>query len=262
MKEFDVMHGYGVELERRLRLKTFPIAVKILERGDDVPEGASRPLRDFGHHLSVCQGFAMSRRNGASIALLKEDMWCWVPVIAFGIEEPPDYFFEGHFRYPDKHETLEASQQAARALPRLDYGMYKGIVSTPLTATNFEPDLVVLYCTPAQLSLLLMAVEWKDGLGITSSMSCDAACAYAVVHVIKNAQYHVASPCLGDRRTALAQDDELIFTAPSTKLEDLIRGLRYLGEHGRRLPLEYYMVPEWEMPDEYAKMAKMLGVAV
>ena len=61
MVELSAYCGYGEELERRLRLKTFPLAVKLLEQESDIPQSAMRPLEDFGHHLSLCQAFQISR---------------------------------------------------------------------------------------------------------------------------------------------------------------------------------------------------------
>jgi hypothetical protein len=52
MEDFKVYQEYGEELERRLRLKTFPLALKLLQKKEDIPEGAKRPLKDFGHHFS------------------------------------------------------------------------------------------------------------------------------------------------------------------------------------------------------------------
>lgn len=70
MANLIVYQEYGEELERRLRLKTFPLALKLLEKEEDVPEGAKRPKKDFGHHLSLCQTFQMSRREGKIMAML------------------------------------------------------------------------------------------------------------------------------------------------------------------------------------------------
>jgi len=85
----DVCREPAEEIERRLRLKTFPLAVKMLEKEQDIPEGAVRPKRDLGYHLATCQGFAMSRREGTLLAMLKEDMWCSESVIGLGLAEPP-----------------------------------------------------------------------------------------------------------------------------------------------------------------------------
>jgi len=260
--KLSVFHEYGKELEQRIRLQTFPVAVKLLEKEEDIPKEAKRPMKDFGYHLLLCQGFAMSRREGTLLAMLKEDMWCFEPVIGYGIAEPPEYFLQGNNRFPQDVMTLEAGANYAHELPRLESGKYIGVMSAPLTTANFEPDVVMLYCNSAQLSLLLLGRECKDGFNLKCSLSSHAACVYAVVPAIQSGQCQVAVPCRGDRYMALAGDDEIIFTVPKERLEDLIMGLRYVYETGSRLPRAYAMQPDTELPPSYAKIGKMLGMDV
>jgi len=79
---------YGEEIEKLLFLKTSPLAVKMLKKKEDIPEGAIRPKKDYGYHFAQCQAFAMSRRGRkATIAMLKEDNWCPAPVSAYGLVE-------------------------------------------------------------------------------------------------------------------------------------------------------------------------------
>ncbi len=253
------LHAYGEELEKRLRLKTFPLAVKLLEKEGDIPEGAIRPMRDLGHHLSLCQCFSMSRRGGAVMAELKEDMWCFEPVVGYGLAEAPEYFLEGHNRFPEDVETLEAGSNYAREFPRLESGKYIGVASALLTTANFEPDAVMIYCDSPQLSLLLLGREYKEGFNLKCSLSSHAACVYAVVPVIQSGECQIAVPCRGDRYRAMAGDDEMIFTVPKGKLEDLLLGLRRVDEYGSRLPRLYAMKPEYELKESYARIGKMLG---
>jgi len=96
----NTFREYADELESRLRLKTFPLALKLLERDSDVPAGAVRPVKDLGYHLSLCQAFQLSRREGMTVAMQKNDMWCFEPVVGYGLAEPPDYFLQGRNRYP------------------------------------------------------------------------------------------------------------------------------------------------------------------
>ena len=74
MTELEILHKYAEDLERRIRLKTFPLAVKLIEKEEDIPKDAVRPLRDWGYHVPLCQVFATSRREGTLVAALKEDM--------------------------------------------------------------------------------------------------------------------------------------------------------------------------------------------
>ena len=96
---------YGEDLEGILLLRTSPIAVKMLEKERDIPEGAYRPKRDQGVHLAQCQAFAMSRRNRATVAMLKEDNWCPAPISAYGMTESR----EDYPGYPHVIENEEAA---------------------------------------------------------------------------------------------------------------------------------------------------------
>ncbi len=259
MGDLEVYRAYGDELERQLRLKTFPLALKLLENEADIPGEAQRPVRDFGHHLSLCQAFQISRREGMAVAMLKEDNWCPEPVIGYGLGEPPKYFLEGHNRFPHDVETLEAGSHYAQEFPRLDVGRYIGVVSAPLRTTNFEPDLVMIYCDSAQLSLLLLAREYKEGYDLKCSLSSHAACVYGVVPAAQNGECQVAIPCRGDHYRAMAGDDEIIFTVPKGRLDDLMMGFRYVNSTGSRLPRGYTLLPEYPQRKSYKKIAKMMG---
>ena len=258
----NAFHEYAEELERRLRLKTFPLAVKMLEGEGDIPEGALRPKRDLGYHLATCQGFAMSRREAVRMAMLKEDMWCSESVIGLGLAEPPQYFLDGYTRYPGDNATLEAGSTWAYEFPKFEAGKYIGVASSPLAKANFEPDVVILYSDSTQLKVLLSAAAWKEGSELTCTVSGKGACVYAVVPVMQHRRCQVTVPCGGDKRYAMSQDDEMIFTAPYTKMEELLTALRHLDEHGLRLPLGYLMMPEYELRESYLKIGKMTGMDI
>ena len=259
MADLTIYREYGEELEQRLRLKTFPLAVKMLEREGEIPDGAQRPLRDFGHHLDLCQGYQISRRDGTTVAMLKEDNWCFEPVVGYGLGEPPEYFLEGHNRFPRDVETLEAGRHYAEEFPRLEVGKYVGVVSAPLRTTSFEPDLVMIYCDSAQLSLLLLGREWKEGYNLKCSLSSHAACVYAVVPALQSGECQVAIPCRGDHYRAMAGDDEMIFTVPKGRLADLMSGLRYVEATGSKLPRGYTLLPEHPQSPSYGEIAEMMG---
>jgi uncharacterized protein (DUF169 family) len=263
MKSVGDLNGCGEELERRLQLRTSPIAIKMLEKEKDIPKGAMRPKRDLGLHLGLCQAFAKSRREKVAVAMLKEDNWCYVPVIALGLAEPPDFYLGGYTNFPSRIEDLEAAKNAAKTFPRLDYGKYIGVVSAPLRTANFEPDLLVVYCNSAQLTSLLTGMKYREGYVVTARLDPGGACVHSTVPVLKSGECHVTVPCGGDRNRALAQDNELIFSLPTNRLEDLMIGLRHFDEIG--FGYSHYapdMRPEYPLPEVYVKVGKMLGMDV
>jgi len=254
-------NSYGEELERLLLLRSSPIAIKMLEKEEDIPEGAIRPKRDRGIHLAQCQAFAMSRRQGATVAMLKEDNWCWAPLVGFGLVEP----LERHPALPYIYivENMEAAKNVAKNFPRLEYRKYIGIVSAPLKTASFEPDLVLIYSNTAQLRSMLLAVKYKEGFLVTSQFDPIDSCVYSTVPVILNGQYRITLPDPGEYERAMAGEDEIIFSVPRDKMEELILGLRHFEEIKlgyTHLAME--MRPDFPQPEFYKELFRMWGLDV
>jgi uncharacterized protein (DUF169 family) len=256
-------NGYGVELEKLLHLRTAPIAVKMLENERDIPKDAIRPKRDRGYHLAQCQAFALTRRNRETIAMLKEDSWCWAPLIAYGLVEAPEFFLEGNIFYPALVSTLEASKKVSQHSPFFEYGKYIGILSAPMSTASFEPDVVLIYSNTTQLRVMLMAVMYKEGNMVDSEFNPLDSCIYSVVPVIQKGDYRITLPDPGDFQRALAGEDEIILSVPPDRVEELVIGLRHLEEiqHGY-LQFSLEMRPNFPRPDFYNMLFEKWGLDV
>ena len=242
-------------------MRTAPIAVKMLEKEKDIPKEAIRPKRDRGYHLAQCQAFALTRRNRETIAMLKEDSWCWAPLIAFGLVETPEFFLEGNIFYPALVSTLEASKKVSQHTPFFEYGKYIGILSGPMSTASFEPEVVLIYSNTAQLRVMLMAIMYKGGDRVTSEFNPLDSCIYSVVPVIQKGEYRITLPDPGDFQRALAAEDEIILSVPTDRVEELVMGLRHLEEieHGY-LQFSLEMRPNFPRPDFYNMLFEKWGL--
>ena len=246
LKEFNI---YGEELVRLGLLRTFPVAVKMLEKELDIPEGAIRPKKDRGCHLAQCQVFSMSRRQGTTVAMLKEDNWCWGPLIAYGLVDP------------GLAESYTEIKSDAKKLPRLERGKYIGIVSAPLKTANFEPDVILIYSNTAQLRNMLHALKFREEGLVTSQFFPIASCAFSVVPALFG-QYCITLPDPGEYGRALAGEDEIIFSVPKDKVEGLVSELRKFDE--RKFGYKYYsfleMRPDFPRPQFYKMLYRECGL--
>jgi uncharacterized protein (DUF169 family) len=254
MGDFRKFQKHAEELERRIRLQSYVLALKLLEGGAKIPRGSERPLRDWGYRVPVCQGYALSRKEGKTVAMFQEDMQCCEPVIGYGWAKAPSYFLQGNNRYPQDVKDLRAGRNYAADFPRLAFGKCKGVVSAPLSGVNFVPDMILIYCNSAQLSLLLLGREYMDGHDLKCSLSSHAACVYSVVPPLQTKACQVAIPCRGDRYFAMAGDDEIILSVPAPRIGELLKGLRHLDKHGSRLPRNPAMQREPKFPESYMKI--------
>ena len=92
-------------------LDYYQIPEKMLQKEEEIPAEAVRPKRDRNQHLAQCQAFSLSRRDGQTVAMLKEDHWCYAPVIGYGLVEQPEFFKKGGLYSPhigDDPEIAEA----------------------------------------------------------------------------------------------------------------------------------------------------------
>ena len=195
--------------------------------------------------------------------MLKEDNWCWAPLITFGLVEPPDFFLEGDILSPHMVKDIEAAKDLVKKLPRLELGKYMGIVSAPVKRSNFEPDLVLIYSNTSQLRSLLLAIKYIEGYLVTSEFDPIDSCVFSTIPVMLEGQYRITIPDPGDYSRALAGEDEIILSVPGEKLDNLILGLRHFEdmEHGYRSHT-MIMRPDFPRPEFYKMLYKEWGLDV
>jgi uncharacterized protein (DUF169 family) len=232
---------YGEELERALILRTSPIAVKMLEKESDIPKGSVRPKKDHGYHLAQCQAFGLSRREGTTVAMLKEDNWCPTSVIAYGLEKKP-----------------ESLAKWVHPYDCFDHGKYIGIVSAPLKTATFLPDVVILYLKPAQLRGLLLSMKVEDVPQVTGHYF-PPSCGWAVVEPMKTGKYWVVVPDPGEYQRALTEEGDMMFSIPQNKMPVMMAGLKQGGMFSYR---DHHMAmqPDFERPAFYKELFKSWGL--
>ena len=256
----EEINQFGIELETWLRMRFHPVAMKMIKKDDKIPKEAIIPTRDWKHKYALCQSIARSQRNGETIFMLKDDHWCFEPVVGLGYVRFPKTFNNGNHRYPDSVKTIKAAAEWGKNMPRLPFGKYQGIILSPINNCNFIPEIVVMHVNGLMATMLMIVKNWIDGKDINCQISGHAACVYAIVPSLLNKKCNIALPCKGDRRLAFAQDDEIIFTIPIHLLQDFIKGIRYLQEREWGLPLIVQMKEEYDLKRKYKEEGEKLGL--
>ncbi len=245
MTTLSEFNKYGEELENNVRLRTAPMAIKMLKSEKDIPKGAIRPWRDRKQHIAQCQAFALTRRQRETIAMLEEDNWCFAPIIAYGLEDKP--------KDPELQIFLE--------FPRFPRNKYIGIVSAPLRTANFKPDVVIIYSNTTQLRNMLAPLNFGDNKNLVDCMLFPPACAFQVVPVMESGRYMVTLPDPGDYMRALAGEDEIILSVPAARMDEFMQGIR------RTMEGEYsyertgmYMLHDFPQPPFYQMLFRRWGL--
>lgn len=245
------------EISAYVRPATFPVAFSLVPAGVAPPERTKIPSRDLGHRVTLCQGWNMSRRYGWVIACGREDMVCPIGALSAGFEKPNAYYLDGNLSEGMYTATKEAGARSEAELDRLPHGKFGYVVTAPLSRATLPADVILIYGNPAQVMRLVVAALWKRGGKLTSSFEGRADCADIVATTLQTGECQVILPCNGDRIFGLTQDDELAFSIPAARVNEVVEGLRESHKGGIRYPIPTYTQFEPKMPAKYRDLRKM-----
>ena len=244
-------------LNRLIRPLTFPIAVKLVESVDGFPEKTRRPSRDMGFKTNLCVGMTMARKYGWTVGITSDDNTCPVATYTYGWSEPEPETRKAltDFIIIMKYSANEnAANTAMEALGqvKLSKGKYAGVVFSPLERTRIDPDLVMIFCNPAQAMRLVHGATQETGVAVRSIFSGrGGTCTEGVLQTFKTGEPKVVLPGNGDRVWAMVQDGEMAFTIPVDWLDPVIRGLEATHQTGVRYPIPVDVRHEPFLPGQF-----------
>lgn len=233
-KHFDV-------LMKMVKLHSYPIGVKILKDGDPVPKDATFPSK-YGIKVALCQWITLARRWGWIVGITGEEIMCTPCLAGFGfkkLQQRADlaraFFDMGYF------DSMELAVSHVEHIDLLKPGTVKCIVMFPLDKAPVDPDIVIIYGTPAQMALIATAFIHNNGKMIRTETSVGLTCLSAVLPFWKKEPTFVF-PARGERVLSQTHDTEILFSLPSVDLESLSDGLIKIHKNGTRYPFPSYLL--------------------
>ena len=225
----------GQEFYDKLRLLTFPLAIKYIKDESEIPNeiGLIRPSK-IGQKFSLCQAFTMARRWGRTVVMTFEDNHCITSSFVHGWEYMP-----GKQILKSQIISKYHSGPNAELSVQLLFGQYLnkdsmekvkgniGFIVSPLNKTNIIPDVILCYGNPAQMTHIIHALEYegrnlvKDQFFLGYGESCIKG---VLIPYISN-QVQVVLPGTGDRTLSMTTEDEMAIGFPAKKLFYIIKNL-------------------------------------
>ena len=224
----------------------------------EIPEKARMPKRDLGVTMPVCQCIALARRLGWLMAMGEEDMLCPLGALTLGFVPAKDKFLDGSFEEPFWIKSQDIRAKMNQNLPRLEYDKYTHIVIAPLHRAGFEPDVIIVYGNPAQISRLIQSAVCATGEPIVSSSGGGFACGSEITVPIQTGQCQVIMVGGGDRAIAQTQDHEAAFAVPASKVEALVQGLEETHKSGMRYPTPSFLMYQAQFPPAFGELMDYL----
>lgn len=244
-------------LEKRIKIATQPVAIKMLRQDEEFPEKAKRPSK-MGQRWALCQAFFAARTLGMLVGFMKEDQACPIAQELVGFEKPFDFYTEGHLSHGMFTETIEGGKRSEEVLPKFAFGEYEKILVGPLSKfEDIVPDLVLVYGNPGQIVRLIQGALYKTGGNIQSYFTGRAGCIGAIAKCMQSQDYQVVLNGNGERVFGHAQDDEMSFAVPWEKWDALIEGVEGTHQAGVRYPYPAFITYTPQFPKKYQELQGM-----
>jgi uncharacterized protein (DUF169 family) len=244
------------ELTNYIRPLTFPLAVKMLKSAQEVPDKTRRPFRDMKKRVAICQGIGMARKLGWAVAMGAEDMQCSLGAAPFGFFKNIEFYNQGNLAAGMFTASKEAGKKEEDLVDRFDYGEYSHLLVAPLGRAAFEPDLLLIYGNPAQVMRLIQGTLYQEGGAVYSSSMGRLGCA-AIITVMKKNECRYLVPGNGDRMFGMAQDSEMSFMIPASKIDMVVNGLAMTHKVGIRYPITSIFDFEGTFPPSYQEQMRI-----
>lgn len=214
----------GEELQNKLHLHTYPIAIKYLKEGEKAIKGLTRP--SFSNkRMSICQAFTMCRTFGISYMITANDNFCTPSSLSHGwIQLNTEDLIQSQIKQgwhkDEESERRKFSKQKINTARLLTEG-YIGLACSPLFKTKFIPDSVLIYGDGVQITHIVHSLSYEclDGYVPESSFwgygeSCDKGGLIPYLTGVPQ----IVLPGSGGRAFASIQPNELAIGIPAEKI--------------------------------------------
>ena len=240
-------------MELLLRLKSFPVAFKLLEKEEELDKIPY--MRRLKHKKTLCQLISLVRNFDWTVGATKDDLISETCGSILGFCDIPEINKDGTFRSIVWVQKKEDGKRYEESIPRIPTGKYKAVAMAPLVYNPFDPDIVLIYANPAQMILLINALQFENYEVMHFYCVGETSCADAIARCYLTHKPSLTIPCYGERRYAGTQDDELVIGIPADMMEKALRGLEALYRRGIRYPISYVSA-ELDVSDTFPEVYK------
>ena len=226
-------------LNRLLRLRTSPVAMKLYERTEDM-QAVPKIRRPQAVHTAD-QIVAQAARLGFTVGITAADLVGPQCGAVLGLHPQDADWLSGRAMANVWFATVEDSAAHQRAMSCVPHGRYSALAVSPLASGRLDPpDCCLVYATPGQMILLINGLQWAGYQRFDWSVVGESSCADSWGRALATGQPSLSIPCFAERRYGGVPDDELLMALQPAALAKAIDGMTALAARGLRYPIPPY----------------------
>jgi uncharacterized protein (DUF169 family) len=242
----------SLDLERVLRLRNAPFAMKMFERRADM-EAIEKIRRPKSVH-TLDQVVGQAARLGWTVGITSDDLvgdQCRA-VVGLG-NAKSDRWRSGQATVGVWHGTLEDAGARQNALSCVPDGKYEALAVSPLASGRLNPpDIALFYATPGAMMYFINGLQYVGYKRFDWSVVGETACADSWGRALVTKTPSLSIPCFAERRYGGVLDDEMLMATPAVFIDKALKGMAALAKNGLRYPFPQYGI-QMDVRDGMAK---------
>lgn len=222
------------EIKRLLCLRGHVISVKFYEKMEDA-EKVPR-IRPIEKVISTCQRAMLARISGWTTIETADNTGPACSYIV-GLTERPKVIETGELTAGIWGETQEDARKRTLSFPIISPPRFRALIISALFREACEPDVLLIYGTPAQMMMILNGLHWRDYRVEQNIDNGGSSCANGLVRCYLTGRPCLTIPDYAERRFAQIQDDEMVVALAPEQLAKSIQGIKGLRKGGIVYPI-------------------------
>ena len=226
----------GQDLLSRLRLATYPVAIKYIKDISEIPTKAIRPSQS-GQKWCLCQAITYTRRWGWMVAMTADDNFC-TPATAGHqwVDVSQEDLLQSQL-FQTWHKDIEAEKKRQKHgrdmigeanIQKLK--QYHGFVVAPLHETPFVPDSVLVFGNGENITHIIHAITYEgENYPYSGFEGFGETCTKGGLMPFITGIPQVVIPGMGDRTFSGVHDYEIAIGLPGAMVFIALQNLLKTG---------------------------------
>ncbi|MBC7108743.1 MAG: DUF169 domain-containing protein [Methanomassiliicoccales archaeon] len=222
----DIWKSAFSSLKKILNLANSPVGVKMFTEAKELLKFADVKLLT---KTTPCHMAAIARyhREQGIVGASSEGIRCVLGSSCIGLIRAPNRVVTGTLNLPFVKDANSA-ENLQRSIKMIGAGgkKYSAVLMAPLDLIPADPDLVVIYATPAQVLRMIIGFTYWRGDAISTTMTGQGSLCAAIAKILEGQKVVIDIPCLGDRAYGLVKEEEMLFAFSADVTTEFLEGLR------------------------------------
>lgn len=229
----------ATELEQILKLRSFPIGVKLFETVEAM-EAVPKIRRPDAVHTTD-QIVAQAARLGRTVGITGDDLVGAQCRAVVGLGAQDEAWRSGQSMVGVWYATPADSSAHQAAMHVVPAGRYAAMAVSPLASGRLDPpDIAMFYATPGAMMYFINGLQWSGYKRFDWSVVGESSCADSWGRALSRREPSLSIPCFAERRYGGVLDDEMLMALPPEDIVRAIAGMRALAKNGLRYPFPQY----------------------